>query len=270
MTAVEASVSSFYDGVGSIFVEAYDAFYGADPPAMLAGDIAFYERLARATGGPVLELACGTGRVAVPLAEGGLDVTGVDNAEAMLAIAARRMQAAPTSVRERLTLVQGDMTDLDLGRTFGLVFVAFRSFQLLLTIERQRQALRVIRRHMQPGGRMALHLFDPRLELMVGDGGAGRIASGTHPVTGRRYVAEVLRANIDPVAQVRWDLWRYTEVGDNDAVLAEATREMALRWTYRWELRHLLELCGFTIEADYSDFGGSGPEYGRELIVVAR
>lgn len=263
-------MNSFYDGVGSIFVEAYDAFYGADPPAMLAGDIAFYERLAQATGGPVLELACGTGRVAVPLAEAGLDVTGVDNAEAMLAIAARRMQAAPTPVRERLTLVQGDMTDLDLGRTFGLVFVAFRSFQLLLTIERQRQALGVIRRHMRPGGRLALHLFDPRLELMVGDGGAGRIASGTHPVTGRRYVAEVLRANIDPVAQVRWDLWRYTEVGDNDAVLAEATREMALRWTYRWELRHLLELCGFTIEADYSDFSGSGPEYGRELIVVAR
>ena len=45
---------------------------------------------------------------------------------------------------------------------------------------------------------------------------------------------------------------------------------MALRWTYRWELYHLLALCGFAVEAEYSDFHGSGPVYGRELIVVAR
>ena len=45
---------------------------------------------------------------------------------------------------------------------------------------------------------------------------------------------------------------------------------MALRWTYRWELHHLLELCGFKVEAEYSDFAGSPPVYGAELIVVAR
>ena len=44
---------------------------------------------------------------------------------------------------------------------------------------------------------------------------------------------------------------------------------MALRWTWRWELRHLLELCGFVVEAEYSDFARSGPAYGKELIVVA-
>jgi len=45
---------------------------------------------------------------------------------------------------------------------------------------------------------------------------------------------------------------------------------MALRWTYRWELRHLLELCGFAVETEYSDFAGSAPAYGNELIIVAR
>jgi hypothetical protein len=53
-------------------------------------------------------------------------------------------------------------------------------------------------------------------------------------------------------------------------VVADETREMALRWTYRHELRHLLELCGFAIEAEYSDFAGAAPAYGEELIVVAR
>jgi hypothetical protein len=45
---------------------------------------------------------------------------------------------------------------------------------------------------------------------------------------------------------------------------------MALRWTYRWELRHLLELCDLAVDAEYSDFAGSAPAYGKELILVAR
>ncbi|HJQ56593.1 MAG TPA: class I SAM-dependent methyltransferase [Vineibacter sp.] len=261
-------MTSFYDGDGSIFVEAYDAFYGPDA-APIVGDVAFYQRLARQLGGPVLELACGTGRVCLELAAAGIDVTGVDLSDAMLAIARRKADAGGSAVRDHLTLARQDMTALDLGGQFGLVFVPFRSFQLLLTIERQRQALAGIRGHLRPGGRLVLHLFDPRLELLIGDGGAGHILSGTHPVTGRRYTGDVLRATIDPVAQLRWDLWRYAEIAADGAVLAEARREMALRWTYRWELHHLLAACGFAVESEYSDFLGSPPEYGREIIVVA-
>ena len=53
-------------------------------------------------------------------------------------------------------------------------------------------------------------------------------------------------------------------------ITAEDTREMALRWTYRWELHHLLNLCGLALEAEHSDFVGSAPAYGKELILVAR
>jgi hypothetical protein len=87
---------------------------------------------------------------------------------------------------------------------------------------------------------------------------------------GRRHVGEVVRTDFDHLNQVRRDLWRYVEVGPDGAVLAEDTREMVLRWTYRWELHHLLKLCGFAVEAEYSDFAGSAPAYGKELILVAR
>src|SRR4029077_6355548 len=76
--------------------------------------------------------------------------------------------------------------------------------------------------------------------------------------------------NLDHLNQVRRDLWRYAEIGPNGEVLAADTREMALRWTYRWELHHLLNLCGLAVEAEYSDFFGSAPAYGKELILVAR
>jgi hypothetical protein len=117
---------------------------------------------------------------------------------------------------------------------------------------------------------LALHLFDPRLDLLINANVRLPGLSGTHPETGRRYVGEILRTDLDHLNQVRRDLWRYAEIGPNGETLAKDTREMVLRWTYRWELHHLLNLCGLAVEAEYSDFIGSAPACGKELIVVAR
>jgi SAM-dependent methyltransferase len=258
----------FYEGSASLFVRAYDAFYHHAPPP-IAGDVDFYESLARATGGPVLELACGTGRIALPLAERGLDITGVDASDGMLAIAEHKSAVLPAEARRRITLVSQDMTELALDRRFGCIFVAFRSFQHILTTDLQRRSLAAIRRHLAPDGRLALHLFDPRLELLIDGYLRPPVLLGVEPTTQRRYVGEVLRTSFDHLAQIRRDLWRYAEFDADGAALEEATREMALRWTWRWELRHLLELCGFGVVAEYSDFARSGPAYGKELIVVA-
>jgi SAM-dependent methyltransferase len=262
-------VDQFYEKPGSLFVEAYDAFYSSSGP-QIAGDVAFYQRIAREVGGPVLELACGTGRIALPLGKAGLHVTGVDRSEAMLTIARCKLVALPASEQACVTLVNQDMSALNLGRRFGFVFVPFRSFQALLTIDLQRKSLEAIRGHLEPTGRLALHLFDPRLDLLIDASVRLPGLSGTHPETRRRYVGEILRTNLDHLNQVRRDLWRYAEIGPNGEVLAADTREMALRWTYRWELHHLLNLCGLTVEAEYSDFFGSAPAYGKELILVAR
>ncbi|HTI80473.1 MAG TPA: class I SAM-dependent methyltransferase [Acetobacteraceae bacterium] len=253
----------FYTDPQSLFVRAYDAIYREAPPP-IAGDVAFYQCLAQRTGGPVLELACGTGRIALPLAESGLDVTGVDVSDGMLSII---RQKAPA---HRLTLLAQDMSALNLDRRFGCIIIAFRSFQHLLTIELQRQTLAAIHRHLAPDGRLALHLFDPRLDLLVDQTPRQPVLRGTDPATGHSFTGEMLNARFDYLAQIRRDVWRYREFAPDGSLLAEDTREMALRWTWRWELHHLLELCGFTVEAQYSDFTGSPPAYGKELIVVAR
>jgi hypothetical protein len=162
------------------------------------------------------------------------------------------------------------MRRLRIGSEFRLVVIAFRSFAHLLTIEEQRLTLQAARRHLQPQGRLALHLFDPRFDLLLDENPPAIRLSGTDPTTGRCFVGEITRTRRDYLNQIRRDLWRYTETDANGALLQEATREMALRWTYRWELRHLLELCGFVVEAEYSDFLGAPPVYGKELVVVAR
>ena len=262
------SVDQFYEGADSLFVRSYDVF--CREPPQVAGDVAFYARLAREAGGRVLEVACGTGRIAVVLAERGFDVTGVDVSEGMLTMARRKAAQCPAAVRDRLTFAVQDMTCLDLPGRFGLVFVPFRSFQHLLTVDLQRKALNAMARHLEAGGLLALHLFDPRLDLLLDASPPPPEISAIDPSTGHRFVAEVLRTRFDHLAQVRLDLWRYREMDSARRLLDEDTREMALRWTYRHELRHLLELCGFAVEAEYGDFAGAPAAYGKELIIVAR
>jgi ubiquinone/menaquinone biosynthesis C-methylase UbiE len=261
-------MNRFYEDANSLFVRAYDTFYVEGAP--IHGDVAFYGHLARGSGGGVLELACGTGRIALALAEAGLEVTGIDISEGMLSVARRKAVARPPWVQQRLALIQQDMSELNLSRRFGFAFVPARSFQHLLTIDRQRRALEGVHRHLAEAGRLVLHLFDPRLDLLIDANIPRPGLSGIDPQTGCRYVGEMLRTRFDHLNQVRHDVWRYTEMAPNGEVLAQDTREMALRWTYRWELHHLLGLCGFAVEAEYSNFSRAAPAYGKELILVAR
>ncbi len=93
---------------------------------------------------------------------------------------------------------------------------------------------------------------------------------GVDRASGHRFVGEMVETRFDLVAQIRRDRWRYTESAPDGTLLEEAFRRMELRWTYRWELHHLLARSGFEVEAEYSDFRGSAPAYGKELVVVAR
>lgn len=77
-------------------------------------------------------------------------------------------------------------------------------------------------------------------------------------------------AESDYVNQIRHELWRYRLLAVDGTVALEETLELSLRWTYRWEMRHLLQLAGFAIEAEFSDFSGSLPAYGKEQIWLAR
>jgi len=94
-------------------------------------EVAWYQQFAEKSGGPVLELACGTGRLLARLAGAGLEVTGQDLSEAMLAQARRRVEALPADIRGRVRLEKADMCNFDLGRTFAMAMIADNSFREL-------------------------------------------------------------------------------------------------------------------------------------------
>jgi SAM-dependent methyltransferase len=141
-------VTSAYDRLGP----AYDAWCRS-----VVEDIPFYVDLAVRSGGPVLELGVGSGRVAVPTALAGIPVVGVDSSPTMLALARRR--AAPHAAN--LRLVEADMRALpDLGR-FGLVTVPFRALLHLSSDEERRAVLAAAYERLRPGGLLAFDVFHP-------------------------------------------------------------------------------------------------------------
>lgn len=262
-----AEAPAFYSQSG-LHVAVYDALAREVPGG---DDIGFFHRLAETTAGPILELGCGTGRVAVPLAEAGHEVVGIDRSRPMLDRAERRRRSLAPEVRRRLRFVEADMTDFRLGRRFGLVFAAFRVFMCLLDPASQRAALDRARRHLHPGGLLVVDVFDPLLDwLAPGPQPSRDVDEVLHPDTGRRVrVATFDRVN-DPVDQRMTERWRFTELDDDDRVLREEVETLTLRWTFRHELHHLLELAGFEVIAESSDYAGSPPAYGHEIVVVAQ
>jgi ubiquinone/menaquinone biosynthesis C-methylase UbiE len=267
------SVPRFYQQP-SLFVATYDLLNSPEKAGMgVEGDVEFYRSLASELGGPILELACGTGRVAFPLAEDGFSVVGVDLSRPMLAVAESKHSAANQAVASRLEFIEGDMRDVQLDRTFRMVIIAFRSFAHLLTVDDQRRCLDNVRQHLDRGGLLALNVFDPRLDLCMPND------SASYPQPrGRAYLAEtatyvdleaIARVN-DPVLQVMTETWRLTERTEAGTVVRDEVEQLVIRWTYRYELHHLLELCGFEDVVEYSDFKRSPPAYGRELVVLAR
>jgi SAM-dependent methyltransferase len=240
----------------------------------LAGEVEFYVEQARQAGGLVLELGCGTGRILIPVAEAGVAAVGLDRAAAMLAIAREKVGRCAREVQQRIEIVEGDMRELSLGRRFKLVMIPYRAFLHLLTIEDQRRALGCVREHLAEDGRLVFNVFDPSLEIIGGHFGplgtaVKKHVEFVHPATNRRVIVWDSR-QYDPVTQRIEQYFIFEELDDTGLVVSKRYNRLTLRWVYRYEMEHLLELSGFRVEALYGDFQRGPFRHGGEQIWVAQ
>ena len=238
------------------------------------GDVPFYVEEAQKASGPVLELGCGTGRILIPTAQAGVEITGLDRAPSMLTIARDKVARLDPAVRRRIQLVEGDMRDFSLGRRFKLLTIPYRAFLHLMTGEDQRQALRCVRNHLEPDGRLILNIFDPRLEIIVAHFGSlgsalKMIDEFVHPDTGRKVVVWDTR-QYQPETQTLEQYFIFEELDGEGQVVNKVYSRLALRYLHRYEMQYLLELCGYQVEALYGNFSRGPFRYGGEQIWVAR
>ena len=229
-------------------------------------DVPLYQDFARRTGGPILELACGSGRLMAPLLELGERVVGVDSSGPMLERARHALGRA--GLLGRATLYEADVRRFTLDERFRLAIVGLDSFGLLLSVEDQLAALRRIRHHLVPGGLLILDLSngngrgaEPTDELVLQ-------YEGHDPATGLPLSKWTARST-DHGEQVDHYTYFYDEVGD-DRVVRRATVRLDLRYVGRFELELLIMLADLVPEAFYGSYDLAPFAAGCErLIAVA-
>lgn len=211
--------------------------------AHMTADVGFYVDLAREAGGPLVELAVGNGRVAIPIAQAtGQEVIGIDSSPAMLAQARARAAAAGVE----LALRRGDMRDLVLDEPAALIYCPFRALLHLPTWTDRRRAFERVAASLRPGGRFAWNAFAFDHAIAAGADGVRQLAPVPHTI---RYA-----------------------VGDNRVdIVRDDGATSSLCWATKNEWLGLVDVAGLEVEALYGSFTREPfTDDSREYVFIAR
>jgi len=246
-----------YDPLADLYDLEYDHDY----------DLPFWLALAERGDGPVVEWGAGTGRLAVPLAGVGLDVTAVEVSENMV----EKGRAKSGSVE----WIRGDMRHVKLGGRYGLAVCAFNSFLCLLNVDDALAFLRNVREHLKPAGLLGIEVsaFTPE-ELCDGlDGPAIRhdFARKQGQGASERTLERFSVSRYDPASQLLRMRLFYELYGREGELENKRAHGLTIRIVGRGELEVMLRLAGFEVEAAYGGFEGEPfTAESDHLIVLAR
>ena len=208
--------------------------------------IAFYCDLAKTVGGPVLEIACGSGLVTIPLAANGLDVTGVDLARPMLEHARVKAEGQSLAIR----WVEADARSLNLGTQYQFILLTGNAFQAFLNRQDQEALLASVKRHLGPQGIFAFETRNPSGHDLTTQLEEEFDQSYTS-VEGYQVAVSFTQV-YDPLAQViHWTSHRRWNDGERDH---KKETHIACRFTYPRELEALLHYNGFQIVQQYGNW----------------
>ncbi len=232
----------------------------------LPGEAEFYVYEAALRRVPTLELGCGTGRIAIPMAMSGVDATGLDLSPAMLELCAEKLETL-SPVKGRLRLVEADMRAFHLRRKFGLIVMPYRSLMHCLTPEDQLACLNCVREHLAAGGEFILNLWAAtpgELSLLHDHPRGGRLKKiATHVVSRAgatlTHYADSWR---DDYRQLLHETHRVVEKTPGGRVRMDERMTLTRTWITPREMEHLAARSGFRVKAVHGSFDGEpfGPE----------
>jgi len=219
--------------------ELYDAY------VTTTADIPFFLDAARVAGGPVLELMAGTGRVSLPLARAGVNLTCVDISGPML----DRLRAKLAAEGLRAEVAEADVAKLDLPRRdYALVLLPFQAFGELVSLAAQREALERIAAHMAPGARLICTLHNPAVRRRTVDGQIRLL--GSYPVPERSLTLLLWSIQTEDPGEPVVGATQLYELYDPSGLLVEKRKlDVRFRLVERDAFEALAAAAGFTVEA---------------------
>ncbi|MFC1587835.1 class I SAM-dependent methyltransferase [Planctomycetota bacterium] len=218
-------------------------------------DLPFYRELAKRQGAPVLEIACGTGRILLPIARAGIEIRGVDNSGPMLHTLKKKLKKESQQVQNLVSVHPGDMRSFDLGRKYELVTIPFRSIQHMYSTADQIAVLCTAKKHLAPQGRLVFDVFYPRFDMLasgIGDENQDLEweSKTERGKTIRRYF---IRETHDKIRQVFTGSFIFRTFEGQRMVREECTNLKMAYYTYP-HLLVLFEIAGLEIVEEYGSF----------------
>ncbi len=212
-------------------------------------DIQFYLKLAQRTGGPVLEPMSGTGRVLIPFARGGYEITGVDRSPSMLDVCTTKLGFETREVQERIDLIQDDIRTFKTPKRFRLAIIPFNSFLHMTEVEDQELALRNIADHLLDGATFSFSCFNPKLdrpESLMRHRGTKLSPQGE--------IISWFEAQIFDFPSQKTTVHYFYDISRQDKQVRRVTTRFTLRYLFHSEAIGLLNRCGFEVVEVYGDY----------------
>lgn len=222
----------------------------------LKEDIEFIGAECEKTGSPILELACGTGRITLPIAIRGHEVWGLDNSQEMLSFLKEKRRSLPAELAQRIHIVYGSMENFNFDRQFKSIILPFNSFLLLTSKQQQEQCLQSISKHLVHEGRFVVDIFSPRFELCAQEKSDIRFLKHFYYPPAQQVVIQWEYVERNMAEQVMNIDFLY-EIYDSHGSMERLTRSLRMAIIFRFEMQLLLEKNGFEIEEFYGNYDRS-------------
>jgi len=221
----------------------------------------FYRQQVARYGESVLELACGSGRLTIPLAREGINITGMDISVEMLQLAKVKASQSGASLR----LIQGDMRSFDLGEKFKFIFIPAQSLSHLHTRPEIEDCFSCVRRHLAEEGRFLIELFNSSVRLLARETDRRHTMDQYRDPKSGTQVFVTAEVRYDSASQVNHIRWFFREEGSNE----ETALSFEMRQFFPQEIDALLWYNGFLIEHKYGSYeeGEFSSESPKQLLV---
>lgn len=248
--------------------ELYDQLYLGLP-----GEEDFYVNESLRYSSPILEIGCGTGRVTIPIAKVGGDITGIDNSDGLLEVANQKVSKIK-NMAGSIELINADMRDFSINKKFNLVIIPYRAFLHMHSVEDQKKTLKNIYNHLAPGGHLIMNMFFPRIDVI--DSHINQLGNAVKQVkvlenkNGNKLMVHDSR-QYSSYTQLINQYFIVEEINPEGLVISKQYFPLTLRWVTKFEMEHLFELSGFKVINSYGWFDKRPlSDNSEEMIWVAQ
>ncbi len=248
-------------------------FYDLDNRDILKQDIPFFLQHAAKTKGDILELACGTGRVSIPLAQAGHHIWALEYSPKMLEQFRDKLKDIPQETASRIRPMHGDMSDFSIGKKFSLIIIPCRAFQLLYTQDKENACLRNVHSHLAEDGLFIVDIGDfvPNRETEKNWTNDKEVLDwvNTDPRTGYTIRRTHIKKEIDTGKQIIYPR-KYYYILDGERLIDRVEKRSPWKYFFLEQIRELILANSFEILEELGSYAGAPPGEGSEFIFVCR